>query len=86
VKIVGQWKGRGRMNIIQDFIPVGRRNRPNRLNPMLFVTVHETGNTNRGANARAHGNYLRSNDAANVPVSWHYTVDDTEIVQHLPES
>jgi N-acetylmuramoyl-L-alanine amidase len=53
---------------------------------MLFVTIHETGNTNRGANARAHGNYLRGNDAANLPVSWHYTVDDTVTVQHLPEN
>ena len=74
------------MNIIQDFIPAGRRNRPGRANPMLFITMHETGNTNRGANARAHGSYLRGNDAANLPVSWHYTVDDREIVQHLPEN
>ena len=74
------------LNIIQDLIPTGRRNRPGRVNPMLFVTIHETGNTNRGANARAHGNYLRGNDAANLPVSWHYTVDDTVTVQHLPEN
>ena len=74
------------MNIIQDFIPIGRRNRPSRNNPMLFITVHETGNTNRGANACAHANYLKGNDAANVPVSWHYTVDDTETYQHLPEN
>jgi N-acetylmuramoyl-L-alanine amidase len=53
---------------------------------MLFVTIHETGNTNRGANARAHSNYLKGNDAANMSVSWHYTVDDTEIYQHLPEN
>jgi N-acetylmuramoyl-L-alanine amidase len=53
---------------------------------MLFITIHETGNSNRGANARAHGNYLRSDTAANLPVSWHYTVDDTEIRQHLPEN
>ncbi|MCL2200242.1 MAG: N-acetylmuramoyl-L-alanine amidase [Defluviitaleaceae bacterium] len=74
------------LNIVQDFIPVGRRNRPGRVNPMLFVTIHETGNTNRGANARAHGKYLRGNDAANLPVSWHYTVDDSVTVQHLPEN
>ena len=74
------------MNIIQDFIPIGRRNRPGRANPTLFITIHETGNTNRGANARAHANYLKGNDATNVPVSWHYTVDDTETYQHLPEN
>jgi len=74
------------MNIIQDFIPVGRRNRPGRVNPMLFVTVHETGNTSRGAGARNHANYLKGNDAANRPVSWHYTTDDKETYQHLPET
>ena len=74
------------LNIIKDFIPTGKRNRPGRVNPMLFVTVHETDNTNKGANARAHANYLKGNDAANAPVSWHYTVDNTEIYQHLPEN
>jgi len=53
---------------------------------MLFVTIHETGNSNKGANAKAHANYLKGNDAANAPVSWHYTVDDTETYQHLPET
>jgi N-acetylmuramoyl-L-alanine amidase CwlA len=53
---------------------------------MRFVTIHETGNTRAGANARAHGNYLRGNDAAARPVSWHYTTDDSEIRQHLPEN
>ena len=73
------------LNIIQDFIPVGRRNRPGRANPMRYVTIHETGNANRGAGARNHAGYLK-NDAANIPVSWHYTVDDRETYQHLPET
>jgi len=74
------------LNIIEDFIPRGRRNRPARANPMNFITIHETGNTRAGANARAHGSYLRSDAAANRPVSWHYTTDDRETVQHLPEN
>jgi len=74
------------LNIRKDFIPMGRRNRPARANPMNFITIHETGNTRAGANARAHGNFLSGNDAANAPVSWHYTTDDTETVQHLPEN
>jgi len=73
------------LNIIKDFIPIGQRNRPGRVNPMLYVTIHETANTKKGANARAHANYLKGSDAANLPVSWHYTVDDAEICQHLPE-
>jgi len=50
---------------------------------MLYVTIHETDNTNPGANARGHAAWLNSPGTA---VSWHYTVDDTETVQHLPEN
>ena len=74
------------MNIIQDFIPAGRRNRPGRVNLNKFITVHNTGNANSGSNARAHANYIKSDTAANLPVSWHYTVDDTGAYQHLPDS
>jgi len=74
------------LNIIQDFVPAGRRNRPGRVNPMLFVTIHETGNTSRGSGARNHANYLKGDTAANLPVSWHYTTDDKETYQHLPEN
>lgn len=80
-------------NIIQDFIPVGRRNRPvtwtggsffNRFMIPEFITIHETGNKAVGANALSHAKYLKGDTAANTPVSWHFTVDDTRIVQHLP--
>ena len=74
------------MNIKQEYIPAGRRNRPGRVNPMRFITVHNTGNANAGANAKAHAIYIKSDAAANEPVSWHYTVDDKEIYQHLPDN
>jgi N-acetylmuramoyl-L-alanine amidase len=53
---------------------------------MNWVTIHETGNTSRGANARAHSSYLKGNTAAGIPVSWHYTVDSGEVYRHLPEN
>ncbi|MDR2531567.1 MAG: glucosaminidase domain-containing protein [Oscillospiraceae bacterium] len=74
------------MNIIQDIIPKGRRNRPGRANPMKFVTIHNTGNTSKGAGARNHANYVKGDSAANLPVSWHYTIDDKEIYQHIPDN
>ena len=74
------------MRIIQDFIPVGRKNRPMRKNGLNYITIHNTGNSNRGAGAKAHANYVKSDTAANLPVSWHYTVDDKEIYQHLPDN
>jgi len=72
------------MNIIQDFIPVGRPNRPGRKLTPEYITIHDTGNNKSGANARAHASYLKGADAANAQVSWHFTVDDKEAVQHLP--
>lgn len=74
------------LNIIQDFIPKGRANRPGKSNPTKYVTLHDTGNTSNGAGAKNHAKYLKGDSAANAKVSYHYTVDDTCIVQHLPDN
>ncbi|MCL2002757.1 MAG: N-acetylmuramoyl-L-alanine amidase [Oscillospiraceae bacterium] len=73
------------MTIIQDFIPPGVRNRPGRPNAMTHITIHNTGNSAATAGARNHAAYLKAG-AINVPVSWHYTVDDKEVIQHLPDN
>jgi len=72
------------MNIIQDFIPKGRRNRPGYELKPEYITIHDTANKRKGADALAHARYLKSESAAGVPVSWHFTVDDQRVVQHLP--
>ena len=69
-----------------DYIPQGRKNRPGGLNLCSYLTIHETGNAARGADAAAHASYLKGDAAANTLVSWHYTVDDHAIVQHLPDT
>ena len=69
------------LEIIQDFIPLNRPNRPSTYNPHYYITIHDTGNTDRGADALAHSAYLKGTDEK---VSWHFTVDDTVIVNHLP--
>ena len=46
-----------------------------------YITIHQTGNTSKGANAKMHNSYVHNN-APNP--SWHFTVDDKEIYQHLP--
>jgi N-acetylmuramoyl-L-alanine amidase len=71
------------MNIIQDLIPKGRLNRPGRANPCKYITIHETGNYAKGADAKAHASYLKG---VNDKVSYHYTVDDKTIYQHLPDN
>jgi len=74
------------VNIVQDYIPLGRKNRPFKANPCSYITIHNTGNANKGANAKSHSAYVKSDSAANAFVSWHYTVDDSIIYQHLPDN
>lgn len=69
-----------------DYIPKGRKNRPGGTNPDTSITIHETGNYAQGADAAAHASWLKSDDAEEKRISYHYTVDDHSIVQHLPDS
>ncbi|WP_164219411.1 peptidoglycan-binding protein [Virgibacillus sp. YIM 98842] len=51
-------------------------------NRITGITVHQTGNTNPGANAKAHANIQsRLNPRA---ASWHVSVDDKEAYQSFP--
>lgn len=72
------------MRIMQDLIPSSHSNRPGTSLQATHITVHETANTNNGADAAMHARYVKGEDARARQVSWHYTVDDTEIYQHLP--
>ena len=74
------------ITIRRNIIPAGRRNRPGGKNPDTYITIHETGNTSDGADAEAHGKYLTSSAGEASLTSWHYTVDDHAIVQHLPDN
>ncbi|MFT4413174.1 LysM peptidoglycan-binding domain-containing protein [Fredinandcohnia humi] len=70
------------MNIIQKIVPESRSCRLKRAMIPRYITIHNTANTSRGANALAHANYLLSGNSKIV--GWHYTVDDKNIVQHIP--
>ena len=72
------------INIIQDIIPKGRKNRPGYSMSAIFICCHDTGNESTGAGAVSHGRYLKGDAAANTPVSWHFTAGSDGIVQHLP--
>jgi hypothetical protein len=59
------------------------KNRPGtKLNPQS-ITIHETANTDVGANAEAHRNYAQNNDRS---VSYHWVVDDRMAIQVIPET
>ena len=53
-------------------------------NPINYIVIHETANTSRGANADAHARLQASGNSRQA--SWHYQVDDKEIVQSFPDS
>ncbi|TGD72194.1 DUF1353 domain-containing protein [Mangrovimicrobium sediminis] len=72
------------VNIIQDYIPTSLPTRPQTPLTASYITIHNTDNTTSGANAAAHNRYVRSEDAVKRMVSWHYTVDDKGVYQHLP--
>ena len=45
-----------------------------------YITIHDTGND---APAKNQHNYLKNNNrnGSNAKASWHFSVDDTEIIQ-----
>jgi len=54
---------------------------------VYWIVIHDTANTSPGAGALSHANYLWNLAAAGSQpyVSWHFTMDDTYLYQHLPE-
>lgn len=49
------------------------------VNPATSITIHETANRSRGANAAAHANLQSKGNVRQA--SWHYQVDESEAVQ-----
>lgn len=52
-------------------------------NKKKYITVHETANTAKGADAQAHANLQSRGNPSQA--SWHYQVDDKEIIQSFPD-
>lgn len=67
------------VNIRQQLVTGKARLVSKGTNPRRYVTVHDTGNTGRGANAAAHANLQSRGNSRSA--SWHWTVDDKEAVQ-----
>lgn len=78
-----------RINVIVDLIPAGSSNRPSslpggqKIQP-THITIHNTANAAKGADALMHAKYVKGPDARARKVSWHFTVDDKRCVKHLP--
>ncbi|GIX59067.1 N-acetylmuramoyl-L-alanine amidase [Bacillus paranthracis] len=68
-------------------VPTGNDNiRPQNHMIPKYITIHETDNKSVGAGAKSHAQYLYNQAVGETDraASWHFTVDDKEIYQHLP--
>ena len=66
-------------------LPISKRRSGKKLKKVAGVTIHNTGNTSKGANADANARYQKNscNDAVN---GWHWTVDEKEAILSIPEN
>lgn len=67
------------------YAPVGSNCRPGYTLFPQYITIHNTANRGRGADAAAHGKYLQ-NGGKDLYVSYHYAVDDHRAVAIIPEN
>lgn len=77
------------LNLRRELIPTGMKNRSGRGLEASFITLHNTSNSGRGADAAAHSRMVTRKGYYEWKgkkrwVSWHFTVDDKEVVQQLP--
>ena len=83
-----------RIQLQEELIPSDRPNRPGTAITVSSITIHNTSNKNTGADAAAHSRFVRQTGYYEIPdgaggtrknwVSWHFTVDDHHVIQHLP--
>lgn len=72
------------MKITQMYASVGSNCRPGYTLIPQYITIHNTANRRAGADAEAHGRYLRG-EGGKQYVSYHYAVDDRQAVAIIPE-
>lgn len=69
--------------LYMQMIPYGAPGRPGMQREVKYIVIHETANEAKGADAENHARYL--SQVQDTDTSWHYTVDDHEIWQQLPD-
>lgn len=68
----------------QDIISRSARGRTGRHMTPRYITIHSTQNWSKGADSNRHALALKNSKLGRI--SWHYTTDDRQAVQHLPTS
>ena len=74
------------VNIKKQLVPnsIGRRVTAGYNNSKKYITIHQTGNTSRGADAQAHANLQSKGNGRNA--SWQYQVDDKGTIQSFDDN
>jgi N-acetylmuramoyl-L-alanine amidase CwlA len=77
------------MKIIERFIPENKKPKYNANDKHVtfsmvpeYITIHETDNKKKGANAEAHSRLQAGGNSRQA--SWHFQVDDKQVIQSLP--
>lgn len=70
------------LEVIESLLPVDHAFRPGRRMDVKWVTIHDTAGNGPGADAAMHDKFIHNEDRA--ASSWHYTIDDHELYQHIP--
>jgi N-acetylmuramoyl-L-alanine amidase CwlA len=79
-----------KLNLRVELVPKGRPNRSGKQISATHITIHNTSNPGKGANANAHSKFVREKGFYPLAsgkvnqVSWHFTVDDSQVIKHLP--
>ena len=78
-----------KVGLVESFIPFGMKNRKGVPIIPTTITIHNTGNPNKGADAQAHARFVTTKGFNTYRgnkswVSWHFTVDDKNTIKHLP--
>lgn len=68
------------MTINEKLVKLNYSSRKN--TPILYIVIHDTGNTSRGANAETHFHYFNNADRG---ASAHYFVDDKQILRIIKD-
>lgn len=79
----------GKAQVIVDIVDKGNPEiRPGGVMNPTEIAIHNTGNSGRGANAKAHNTYIHNQSKLPVAktgyASWHFSVDEDFIYQHIP--
>ena len=70
------------MIIKQNLLPIGKQGSSDLRKETIGVTIHDTAQYRKGTGAWWHSEYLKK---ATREGSWHYAVDDKEVVQSIED-